>query len=638
MALQPDGRVVVGGGFSTFNGIGRNFIARLNANGTLDNTFDPGTGANGPVFAVAVQPDGRILIGGDFTSVNGMAVTNLARLNANGSVDVSFNLGSGANSTVRSLLVQTDGKILMAGSFTNYAGAGVGRVARLHSTGLLDSSFNPGGVGADNAVFYMTLQGDGKMLLGGDFTRFNGVSRNRFTRLNPDGTTDPTINIGTGANNFVSAIAVQADEKLILAGGFTSFNNTSKNYLTRLHGGVIAGSGSLEFTSANYTVAENAAAATITVRRVGGTTGSASAVFTTSDGTATTNGVHYTNVTATLSFPSGETFVSTNIPIVDDSLVNTDRFVNLALSGISGAAPGGQTNALLTIINDDGRLGFSAPTYNVSEVVGSGSATITVLRTGGTTASATVQFASTTNGTAGPNLDFVPVSGTLTFAAGETNKTFRVPIIDDALLEGNETIELVLTNLTGNAVPGQMTAILTIVDNDVAPGVFNFSQANYVTNESDAIILAQITVTRTNGSTGVVSVDYRAGDGTARVGQDYLATAGTLSFADGETVKVFTIPILPDSVQETNETVFLDLINPTGGATIGFQNSSVLTINNNDILIFGNLVFSRAAYTNQENDGASIITMRPMERPFLVSITVQWLARLVGLPVTHRIA
>ena len=144
-----------------------------------------------------------------------------------------------------------------------------------------------------------------------------------------------------------------------------------------------------------------------------------------------------------------------------------------------------------------------------------------------------------------------------------------------------------------------MVATLTIVDNDLAPGVFNFTLGNYVTNESDTIVLAQITVTRTNGSTGVVSVDYRTGDGTARAGQDYVATSGTLSFADGETVKVFTVPILPDSIQETNETVFLDLLNPTGGATIGFQNSAVLTILNNDILIYGNLVFSSAAYTNQ---------------------------------------
>ncbi|MEN9573244.1 MAG: hypothetical protein RL514_1099 [Verrucomicrobiota bacterium] len=616
VALQPDDRVIVGGGFSTFNGIGRNFIARLNANGTLDNTFDPGTGANGPVFSVAVQPDGKVLIGGDFTTVNGLAFTNLARLNADGSVDPSFAVGSGANNTVRSLLVQTDGKILMAGSFTSYAGNPVGGVARLHATGLLDASFNSGGLGANNAVFYLTVQGDGKMLLGGDFTQFNGVSRNRFTRLNPDGTTDPTLNVGTGANNFVAAIAVQTDEKILVAGGFTTFNSQPRNYLARLNGGVIAGAGSVEFITANYTVAENAGSALITVRRVGGTTGAASVFFSCADGTATTNGVHYTNVSATLNFPEGETFVTTNINIVDDAAVNADRFVNLSLSdfrinGVSSTAiVGGQTNALLTIINDDGRLGFSAATYNVSEVVGSGSATLTVTRTGGTTAPAAVQFFTTTNGTATPNVDFVPVSGTLLFAAGETFKNFSLPIIDDILLEGNETIELVLTNLTGNAVPGQMTAILTIVDNDVAPGVLNFAQANYVTNESDTIVLAQITILRTNGSTGVVSVDYRTGNAIAIAGQDYLSSIGTLSFADGETVKVFTVPILPDSISETNETVFLDLLNATGGATIGFQSSAILTILNNDILIHGNLVFSSAAYTNSESSGAATITVR----------------------------
>ncbi|NBV23529.1 MAG: hypothetical protein EBS05_16620, partial [Proteobacteria bacterium] len=610
VALQPDDKVVIGGGFSTFNGIGRNFIARLNENGTLDNTFDPGTGANGPVYAVAVQADGKVLIGGDFTTVNGIALTNLARLNGDGSVDTSFNTGSGANSTVRSLIVQTDGRILMAGSFTNYAGTAVGRVARLETTGALDSTFNPGGVGADNAVFYMTVQRDGKMLLGGDFTRFNGVSRNRFTRLNPDGTTDPTINVGTGANNFIAAIALQADDKIVVAGGFTTFNSQPRNYLARLNGGLIAGSGSLEFTSANYYVAENAGAGTIIVRRVGGTTGAASVYFSTSDGTATTNGIHYTNVSATLNFPEGETFVATNISVVDDQIVNGDRFVNMTLSNFIGAAPGGQTNALLTIVNDDARIGFSAATYNVSEAVPSGNVTISVLRTGGTLGQVAVQFATTTNGTAAPNQRFTPVSGTLVFAVGETNKTFSVPIINDNILNGNQTIELVLTNLTGSAVAGQVTAVVTIIDDDVAPGVFNFSQGNYITNASDTIVQAQIVVTRSNGSSGVVSVGYRTGNGTGIAGLDYLATSGTLSFADGETVKTFYVPVLPDLVHGTNETVFLDLFNPTGGAVIGFQNSAILTILNNDILIYGNLVFSSATYTNREDDGAAVITVR----------------------------
>jgi len=616
LAIQPDGRVVVGGAFSQFNGFQRNFISRLATNGLVDVSFNPGQGANGIVYAVAVQADGKVLAGGDFTTFDGTPRSRIVRLNSDGTVDGSFNPGAGASSTVRSILVQPDSKILVAGSFTNFAGASnlAGAsyqfVVRLNPDGSVDPNFNPSGAGPDNSVYSMALQSDGKVLLGGDFTRYNGVTRSRFSRLNPDGTTDATINTGTGANNFVSSIVVQTDEKILLGGGFTQFNGQPRNYIARLNGGVLAGAGRLEFTSAAYSVRENAGVAPITVRRVGGTTGQATVTLVTSDGPGATNGVHYFGLNSVLTFEQGETLVTTNISIVDDTLVNTDRVVNLGLSTFVNALDGGQTNALLTIQNDDGLLGFSAATYSVSEVVASGLASISVIRTGSASSNATVTFASTTNGTATAGVDFTAVGGVISFLPGEIVKTFSVPILDDGLIEGNETVELVLTNLVG-ALSGQVTAILTIIDNDFSPGTLNFASPTFGVTEGSNTVLALVTVVRTNGTTGVISVDYVTRDGTARAGatNDYLFSTGTLSFADGETSKTFSIPILADTVRETNETVNLELSIPTGGANLGFQSTAVLIITNNDILIFGNLVFTTATFTNAENVASAVISV-----------------------------
>jgi uncharacterized delta-60 repeat protein len=95
LLLQTDGRIFIAGGFAFVNGTNRGGIARLNANGTLDNSFNPGTGANLTVSSFAIQPDGKVLIGGDFTTVNGTNRNHIARLNTNGSLDSSFNPGTG---------------------------------------------------------------------------------------------------------------------------------------------------------------------------------------------------------------------------------------------------------------------------------------------------------------------------------------------------------------------------------------------------------------------------------------------------------------------------------------------------------------------------------------------------------------
>ncbi len=568
-------KIVVGGGFTSVNGVSRNYVARLNADGTLDPTFNPGLGANDAVFAVALQNDGKVLIGGDFTMVNNTNRGHIARLNADGSLDLSFNPSTGANASVRALAVQSDGKIVLGGLFTDVNGTNWNHVARLNSDGSLDPTFNPG-VGADNLVYTLALQDDGKIVLGGDFSKVNGVTRNRITRLNADGTADPTINFGTGANSFVAALAVQPDGKFIIGGGFTTVNDVPRNHIARLHGGALSGAGALEFASSDYSVTESGVNSVITVRRTGGTAGTVTVRYATSPGTATLG--DYTDTSGTLTFPEGEVKQTFTVAVQNDQLVNSNRTVNLALSDFTGATPGPQPTATLTIENDDSLVGYQTATFSVNENAVGGRAVITVARTGSSLGTVVVNFASVAGGSATAGADYTSVNSSLIFAPGETVKSFTVSIVADAAVEGNETVNLALSSPSGSAVLGQSTATLVIVDNDFASGRLVFSSASYTVNEDAPSVI--VTVVRTNGSSGIVSAQYATSDGTATSGFDYSGASGTVAFADGQTSNTFTVPILLDDQVETNETVNLRLFAATGGATIGTLSNAVLLITN----------------------------------------------------------
>src|SRR5262249_49953124 len=155
-------------------------------------------------------------------------------------------------------------------------------------------------------------------------------------------------------------------------------------------------------------------------------------------------------------------------------------------------------------------------------------------------------------------------------------------ILDDSLVEGDETINLTLSNPTGGATVGtQASAVLTIHSDDVAqPGVLQFSTSGYSVNENQGTVT--ITVTRTGGSNVPASVNFATSNGTATAGSDYPATSGTLTFGVGETSKTFTVSIINDTAVENPETVNLTLSNPTGGATLGSQATATLTIISDD--------------------------------------------------------
>jgi uncharacterized delta-60 repeat protein len=318
MAVAPDGKVLIGGYLvRPYNSGGVNLapICRVDANGSGDNGFNPGAGPNSDVMSVASQPDGKVLIGGRFTSVNGTNCDALARLNADGSLDESFNpplaaiapfdgvppgyVGSferavtatavqadgkivvaGYNYTwaenlaledgfatwryfvfrfqangnhdagfagsvgvqdagtffpPTSLVIQPDGKIVFAGHRVfSIGGSTRSGILRLNADGNLDAGFLPEPRVSASFIYAIALQPDGKMVVAGYLSGPNGHA-NEVVRFNANGSPDATFVPGTGPLGGVSEVAVQPDGKVLIGGSFTAFNGTPRNRIARLN-------------------------------------------------------------------------------------------------------------------------------------------------------------------------------------------------------------------------------------------------------------------------------------------------------------------------------------------------------------------------------------------------------------------
>ncbi len=234
ISIQEDGKILIGGNFTSYNNKARNYFARLNLDGSIDTTFIKGS-VGDYVKTIAVQNDGKIIIGGKFSSYNGEVSNSIARLNSDGSIDNSFDSAEGVNTDVETLAVQQDGKIIIGGSFTFYNGISCNHILRLNIDGSIDTTFKTG-IGVDNDVKTIVIQSDGKILIGGFFTSYNGISKKYITRLNSDGTLDTTFNPGnTGADWFIRNIVIQNDGKIIISGNFLQYNGIDRYYIARLN-------------------------------------------------------------------------------------------------------------------------------------------------------------------------------------------------------------------------------------------------------------------------------------------------------------------------------------------------------------------------------------------------------------------
>ncbi len=237
IALQADGRIVVGGLFSSFNGVTRNRIARLNPDGSLDTYFDPSTGFDGNhVYALAIQPDGKIIVGGEFDHFQGTAISKVARLHPNGTLDQSFNIGSGVPwGRVQALTIQPDGKIVVGGLFYSFNGQPQASLFRIHANGSLDLSFHTGSFFNEARVSTLLLSPDGKIYVGGNLPPEPSGYQPHVTRLLPDGSRDVTFNTGAGFDFYVYSLALQPDGKLLVGGGFSAYQSMDQRQIARLY-------------------------------------------------------------------------------------------------------------------------------------------------------------------------------------------------------------------------------------------------------------------------------------------------------------------------------------------------------------------------------------------------------------------
>lgn len=250
-AVQPDGKILIGGDFTRVQGVSRPYLARLLADGTLDASFQPRP--NAAVYSVSVQPDGKILVAGDFVTLQpdlsepAISRRRIARLLPDGSVDAGFD--PQANGPVYAVLAQPDGRIVLGGAFESLRpnGAPVATtrhyIARLEPDGSLDGGFNPNPL---HIVLCLALEPGGGILLGGHFPALQPAgapvmtSRHSIARLEPDGSLDADFD--PKVTGWVGSMVVQPDGKIVIGGGFNSVqpngapSATMRRGLARLHG------------------------------------------------------------------------------------------------------------------------------------------------------------------------------------------------------------------------------------------------------------------------------------------------------------------------------------------------------------------------------------------------------------------
>ncbi|MDX6443533.1 MAG: trimeric autotransporter adhesin [Blastocatellia bacterium] len=388
------------------------------------------------------------------------------------------------------------------------------------------------------------------------------------------------------------------------------------------------GAGDIQFTSATYSVAENVAGlhqAAITLTRVGGTNGSISSTFTTSNGTAT-SGTDFNDASQTVTFVEGETGPKTiNVTINDDSIYEGDETVALSLgtSTINAAQSDGSFTpavdphaAVLTIVENDPK-----PTFAISDVThsegdsGMTSYAFTVTKTGSTALNAGVSF-QTQDGTVSGALgaatapgDYQALSGTLTFLPSDTSKTITVLVNGDTTVEPDERFFVNLSNPTNATIlDNQGVGVITNDDTDVTVAVSPASVAE------DGVANLVYTFTRTGVAGSALTVNFSVG-GTATFGTDYAqsgattfsASSGTVTIGAGNSSATVTIDPTPDIIFEPNETVILTVTAGTG-YNAGSPGAATGTINNDDAA-GGIIQFTANTYNTTENSRSITITV-----------------------------
>jgi hypothetical protein len=401
-------------------------------------------------------------------------------------------------------------------------------------------------------------------------------------------------------------------------------------------GSGVAAAGSLQLSAASYSVSQSSGTLKISVNRVSGTSGAISVAYATTDGTAVA-GKDYTTAKGTLNWASGDSAAKTfNIAISAGSPFSGSRNFKVALSNPSSSATISSPGTAAVTVNGTaapavGAVELAKSTYSVAQTAGS--VTVTVNRTGGSAGAASVAYA-TKNGTAVGGTDFTATSGTLKWADGDAAaKTFSIPVSGSSPFSGTRSFSVTLSSPTGSTLGSPSSASVAINGSAAAAiGSLQLSSSAFVTAQSAGSLT--VTVNRTGGSSGSISVHYATSNGTAIAGTDYTAASGTLQWADGDAAsKTFPVTISSATGFAGSKTFTIALSSPTSGATLSSPSSATATINGSGsssgggsgasvFQIFHNGVFSWGGdyswgVTINYKDTAGI----PLQGPYDISVT-----------------
>jgi len=239
VVIDSNGKIYVGGFFTSYQGVTANYIIRLNADGTKDTAFDNSTGFNGGVYSIEIDSNGKIYVGGSFTSYKGVAANGIIRLNADGTKDTAFDNSTGFTipadtASVYITKIDSNGKIYVGGFFTSYKGVQANYIIRLNADGTKDTAFD-NSTGFDAEVNSIEIDSNGKIYVGGNFILYKGVEANSIIRLNPNGTKDTGFDNSTGFDGSVLRLILNSSGKLYVGGIFELYKGVQANSIIRLN-------------------------------------------------------------------------------------------------------------------------------------------------------------------------------------------------------------------------------------------------------------------------------------------------------------------------------------------------------------------------------------------------------------------
>ena len=377
----------------------------------------------------------------------------------------------------------------------------------------------------------------------------------------------------------------------------------------------------IQFSPVIYTVNEagpdgqpGQAVLTVTANRTGNPNTTVTVDYNTRDGSAVA-GQDYGFTSGTIVFNAGETQKQIAVPLINDTLIEATEsfFVDLANPQNASFQGSGSPTATINIVDDDGgtsTIQFSAAQYSAGEA--SGSAVLTVVRTGGIGFTVSANY-STVDGTAMAGSDYAGTMSTVTFAPGEYSKNIAIPITNDSSSEPSESFTVSLSNPSSNAALGaQSTTTVGISDDDTGGNNLQFSPAVYTVSEASGTgqpgqAVLTVIANRTGDPNTTLTVDYATRNGSAVAGQDYNFASGTIVFSAGEMQKQISVQLINDNLIESTENFFVDLTNPTNASLSG-PGTATVNIADDDGGT-STIQFGAAEYSVSEGDGSVVLTV-----------------------------